>query len=121
MPTYTNRERIVALVALCFALIYQIYAVVAAVWKAPVFAQLFAGLGGPLPFITRAFFLTRLFWWLIPIAFAALSFDVLRRPDPSLRYFVFVLVGSVLAAFFMHTWLVEAMYAPMYRILRNIG
>jgi hypothetical protein len=121
VPAYTTRERVVALVALAVALAYQIYAVVVAIWKAPVFAQLFAGLGGELPFITRAFFATRLFWWLVPLAFAALSFDVLRRQDPSLRYFVLVLAGSALAAFSMHTWLVEAMYAPMYEILRKIG
>lgn len=121
MPSYTTRERTVALVFLSAALAYQIYAVVLAMWKAPVFAQLFAGLGGSLPFITRAFFSTRVFWWLVPVVFVALSFDVLRRRDPPLSYFVLVLAGSALAAFFMHAWLHEAMYAPLYEILRKIG
>ena len=121
MAIYTTRERIVALVALSVALLCQIYAAMIAVWKTPVFAQLFAGLGGPLPFITRAFFATRIFWWLVPTAFALVSVDVLRRRDPSLLHFVLVLVGSALAAFMMHAWIREAMYAPLFEILRKIG
>lgn len=121
MPGYTTRERVVALVALSAALLYQIQAVVLAVWKTPVFAQLFAGLGGPLPFITRAFFAARSYLWLVPVCFAALSFDVLRRRDPSLLYFVLVLAGSALAGFAMQAWMNEAMYAPLYEILRKIG
>jgi len=120
MPGYTTRERIVALVALSMTLIYQIYTVVLAIWKTTTFAQLFAGLGGDLPFITRAFFATRSFWWLVPVVFAALSVDVLRRREPPLIYFALVLVGSALAAFLMHTWMTEAMYAPLYEILRKI-
>jgi hypothetical protein len=80
-----------------------------------------AGLGGSLPFVTRAFFSTRIFWWLVPVAFALVSFDVLRRRKPSLLYFVLVLAGSTLAAFTMHVWIREAMYAPLFEILRKIG
>jgi hypothetical protein len=121
MPIYTTRERIVALIALSIALVFQIYVVIIAIWETPVFAQLFAGLGGELPFITRAFFATRAFWWLAPVVFAALSVDVLRRRDPPLIYFILVLVGSTLASFAMHAWIHEAMYAPLYDILRKIG
>jgi hypothetical protein len=117
VPSYTTRERFVAL---SVALFFQVYAVILAIWQAPVFAQLFAGLGGPLPFITRAFFSTRAFWWLVPVIFAALSVDVLRRRDPPLIYFILVFVGSALAAFSMHAWLHEAMYAPLNEILRKI-
>ena len=120
MPAYTTRERIVALVALSLAVIYQIYVVVWAFWKTPVFAQLFAGLGGPHPFVTRAFLSTRLYWWIVPVVCGALSFNVLRRRDPSLLHFVLVLVGSTLAAFLLHAWIVEAMYAPLYEILEKI-
>ena len=121
MPPYTVRERVVGTVALSAALLYQVYVVAAAIWKAPVLAQLFAGLGGPLPFITRAFFASRPFWWLVPLAFAVLSGDVLRRRDPSLRYFTLVLAGSALAALSMQAWFVEAIYAPIYEIVRKIG
>lgn len=121
MAIYTPRERVVALVAFSIALAGQVLAVVLAIWKAPVFAQLFEGLGGELPFITRAFFATRLFWWLAPIVFGLLSFDVLRRRDPSRAYFTVVLVASTLVAFSLHAWMVQAMYAPLYDILREIG
>jgi hypothetical protein len=38
-----------------------------------------------------------------------------------LSYFIFVLVGSTLASFAMHAWIREAMYAPLFDILRKIG
>ena len=121
MAIYTPRERVVALVGFSVALAGQVYAVVLAIWKAPVFAQLFAGLGGELPLITRAFFATRPFWWLVPLVFGLLSFDVLRRQAPSLTHFASVLVASALTALSMHAWMVEAMYAPLFDILHQIG
>lgn len=121
MAAYTTRERIVALVALSLVVAHQAFSVALAIWAAPVFAQLFAGLGGPLPLVTGIFFATRPLWWLVPVAFAGLSADVLRRPDPSLRHFALVLGGAALAAFFLHVWLIQAMYAPMFEILRKIG
>ena len=55
------------------------------------------------------------------VGFGLLSFDVLRRREPPLLYFVLVLVGSTLAAFSMHAWIREAMFAPLFETLQKIG
>ena len=121
MPAFTNRERFVALVALSAPVAWQAFVVALALWKAPVFAQLFAGLGGELPLVTRAFFASLPVLWLVPLAFLGLSIDVLRRPSAPFPYFITVLVGSTLVALSLPAWIVGAMYAPMYEILRKIG
>jgi len=121
LPTYTKRERIVVIVALAAPVAWQVFAVVIAIWKAPVFAQLFAGLGTELPLATQAFFAARPFLWLVPLAFAALSFDVLRRRDFFPLYFAVVFIGATLVALVMQAWMVQAMYAPMDEILQKVG
>ena len=120
-PTYTTRERVVVIVALAAPIAWQVLAVVIVIWKTPVFARLFAGLGTELPFTTQAFFAARPFLWLVPLAFAGLSFDVLRRRDFPARYFVVVFIAAILVALVMQAWMVQAMYAPMYEILDKIG
>ena len=121
MPTYTRRERVVVIVALAAPIAWQVFAVVIAIWKGPVFARLFAGLGTDLPVSTQTFFAARPFLWLIPLAFAGLSFDVLRRRDFSPLYFVVVFIGATVVALVVQAWMVQAMYAPMDDILRKVG
>lgn len=121
MAAYTPRERVVATVALSLAVLAQLHAVALANFRAPEFAQLFAGLGGELPFVTRFFFATHRLWWLAPLVSGYLSFDVLGRRDPSMKYFAGVLVATVALAVALYTWLVEAMYAPLFGILDKIG
>jgi len=121
MTAYTQRERVVAIVALAVPIAWQLVAVFLAIWKAPVFAKLLIGLGTELPLTTRAFFFARPFLWLVPLAFAGLSFDVLRRRDAPPLYFTVVFVGATVVALVLQAWMVQAMYAPMYQILERIG
>ncbi|HXT19426.1 MAG TPA: hypothetical protein VN811_06310 [Thermoanaerobaculia bacterium] len=89
-------------------------------WKTAVFARLFAGLGAELPLSTRAFFVARPFLWLVPLAFAALTFDVLRRRGAPWLYFIAVFIAATVAALALQAWMVQAMYAPMDEILQKI-
>lgn len=121
MPDPLDRQRISAIVALAAALAWQLYAVVSALRHAALFRSLFAGLGGPLPPVTRYFFATYPYWVILPILFALLSVDVLRRQRPSLPYFTCVLVASVVSALTLQAWLYEAFFAPLFTILEKIG
>jgi hypothetical protein len=121
MENTTSRERIVAIVALAAPIVWQLYAVTSAIRSGPVARNLFAGVGAPLPMVTRYFFASYPYWWLAPAAFAGLSYDVLRRHDPPLSYFSFVLVTSVIASLALHVWVTEAFFAPIFSILQKIG
>jgi hypothetical protein len=120
VPAQIDRKRLTEVVVLAAALLWQLYVVVYAYRHIPDFAQLFAGLGGPLPLITRSCLVTYRLWGLLPLLFAALSADVLRRRNPSPRYFGLVLIGTLLTALGLHAWLQEAMYAPLFRILDQV-
>jgi len=119
--TLSRREKAMAGVVLATALAGQAYAVVVAVRDAPTFVSLFSGLGEPLPAVTRAVLGSYSYWWVLPVAFAGLSLDVLRRRTPSLPYLVAVLAGSFATALVLHAWTREALFAPMLGILRQIG
>jgi len=121
MPDPLDRQRVSALVALGAALAWQLYAVVSALRHASAFRSLFAGLGGTLPPVTRYFFASYPYWVILPILFAVLSVDVLRRQNPPLPYFTAVLVASVASALTLHAWLYEAFFAPLFTILEKIG
>ena len=120
MASSENRQRITTIVVLATSLLWQLYVVVTAFRHAPDFRKLFAGLGGPLPSMTRLFFATYLWWWLVPVGFAILSFDVVRRRDPPLRYFAAVTGGAVLVGFVLCAWMYEAFYQPLFSILDAI-
>lgn len=120
MASSEDRQRITTIIVLGTSIAWQIYVVVTAIRRAPSFEKLFTGLGGPLPLITRSFFATYLWWWLIPVGFAILSFDVIRRRDSSLRYFTSVTIGAVLVGFALCAWLYEAFYQPLFSILDAI-
>jgi hypothetical protein len=121
VPSSQDRRRFAEIATLAAALLWQIYVVVSAYRHAPRFATLFAGLGGPLPFVTESFLATYRFWGLLPLLSAALIADVLRRRNPSARYFGLVLTAVLLTGFLLHAWLYEAIYAPLYTILDKIG
>ena len=121
MAVLTTRERVLSIVVLCAVLAYQIYVVVLAVWQAPTFRTLFAGIGGPLPLMTRSFLAFYRYWWIATVLLAALSFDVLRRRDPPLWYFAATVVATAATALGMHAWMHEAVYAPLFEILRRVG
>ncbi|MFY9826110.1 MAG: hypothetical protein WAM82_32390 [Thermoanaerobaculia bacterium] len=116
-----DRQKIIAIVAFAAPIVWQLYAVVLALRHATLFKSLFAGLGGPLPLVTNAFFLAYPYWGLVPILFVVTSWDVLRRRNPPLPYFSSVLVASYAAALLLHAWLQEAFFAPLFSILQKIG
>jgi hypothetical protein len=116
-----DRRKIMVAVVFGVPIVWQLYAFISALRHAPVFASLFAGLGGPLPLVTRSFFAAYPFWWVLPVLFTALSFDVWRRDNPPLPYFVAVLVASTVSALALHAWLNEAIFAPLFTILEKIG
>lgn len=120
MPIPPER-RFAEIVTLSAGLLWQLYVVITAYRQAPRFEVLFAGLGGPLPLVTRSFLATYRFWGLLPLLFAALTVDILRRRNPSLRYFGLVLAAGFLSALVLHAWLYEAIFAPLNTILDKIS
>jgi len=116
-----NRESITASLGLGAAILWQLYVVLLAYRNAPIFRDLFSGLGGQLPLLTRAFFASYRFWILVPVLFAVLSRDLLRRRDASLQYFAIVLGASLLAALALQAWMNEAVFQPLFSILKAIG
>src|SRR5712671_6272034 len=87
------------LAVLIVTVLWQIYVVAASYSHAGMFRQLFAGLGAEVPLMTRAFFVTVPFWFVIPLLFAALTVDVARRPSAP-AWYVAVLTGVSLSAVF---------------------
>ena len=120
LPTYDKRVRVVILVALAAPIAWQVVAVVLAMWRTAVFTRLFAGLGTELPLSTKVFLAARPFLWLVPLAFAGLSFDILRRRNTAPLYFVVVFIAAFVVALALQAWMVQAMYAPMNEILPKI-
>jgi hypothetical protein len=116
-----GRPKLLAVIALAAPLAFQIYAVVLAFRHAPTFRALFDGLGAPLPLLTRCFLASYPYWVLVPLAFALIAADILRRPQVSTSYFATVLGGSFAVALALHAWLQEAVYAPLYSILDKVG
>jgi hypothetical protein len=118
-----SRDRQKMMVAVVFGapILWQLYAFLSAVRHVPAFMTLFAGLGGPLPPVTRFLFAAYPYWWILPVLFTALSVDVWRRDNPPLPYFVSVLVASTVSALALHAWLNEAFFAPLFTILEKIG
>lgn len=121
MALLTTRERTLAIVVLSTILAFQVYAVILAFWQAPTFMKLFAGLGGPLPLVTRSFLASYPYWWIAPLVFALMSFDLLRRSDPPRWYFAATVSAAAAIAFGMYAWMREAIYAPLFEILDKIG
>lgn len=115
-----TRERIATAVYLGAALLWQAYVVLTAYRNAGTLRTLLAGIGGRLPAVTHNFFATYRFWPLVPLVFALLAADILRRPKASRLYFAVVLVAAVLAALFLQAWLNEAWFRPLYVILQAI-
>jgi hypothetical protein len=116
-----NRESVAASLGLGAAVLWQLYVVLLAYRNAPIFRSLFSGVGGELPLVTRAFFASYKGWILVPALFAILSWDLLRRKDASLLYFALVLGASLLAALALQAWMSEAMFQPLFSILKAIG
>jgi len=116
-----TRERIASATFLSAALAWQTYAVVLAFRNAPVLRSLLAAIGGRLPSVTHNFFVAYSYWPVVPIVFGLLSADVIRRERAPLGYFAAVLVASVISALFLHAWLNEAWFRPLFVVLQKIG
>jgi hypothetical protein len=116
-----SRHRLTVALVLAAALAWLLYVVVAAQRKAPEFLSLLTGLGNPLPTVSRSFFLSYPWWWLVPVLFALLAIDVARRPEPRPRYFALVLGAILLSAFALQAWMLEAVSQPLNTILEAIG
>jgi hypothetical protein len=116
-----DRQNVIAVIVFSAGILWQIYAVVLASRHAATFQSLFAGLGGPLPLVTRAFFASYPYWVILPVSFGLLAMDVLRRREPPLPYFAAVLAGTYAAALLLHAWVQEAFFAPLFSILHKIG
>jgi hypothetical protein len=116
-----RRWRLTEVLALGAGLLWQLYVAVTAFLRVPDFEKLFAGLGGPLPLVTRSLLATYRLWIVFPLLSAVLVADVLRRRNPSLRYFGLVLAAVLLTAMLLQAWLYEALYSPLFTILDQIG
>lgn len=119
MSILQDRKRLIEAAMLSVAVLWQVYVVIAAYRHAPVFAELFAGLEAPLPFVTTFLFETYRFWPLLPLLSAVLSVGVLRRNSSAL-YFRLVLIAVILTAVLLQWWLHEAFRAPLHEILDRI-
>jgi hypothetical protein len=85
MATFSRRERAMASVGLGAAVVYQVYVVGLAVWRAPAFESLYSDLGRPLPPTAHAFFVSCPYWWVVPLVFVRVVrglriVDLVRRP-----------------------------------------
>jgi hypothetical protein len=121
MPPLTLRERIILAVFLAVALACQVYAVALAIWQAPAYATLFEGLGTQLSMTTRSFLATYRHWWIATVLITLASVDLLRRRDPPLWYLTITVSVAAVTAFGMHVWMREALFGPMFDLLRKIG
>ena len=110
-----------ATVVLAAAIAWQIYEAAMALYQAPQFIPLFHGIGLELPLVTRSFIASYRYWWLVPLLFAALSADVMRRRAKPLLYFSAVLTLSVATALTLHAWLYQALSRPLATILEKVG
>ncbi len=116
-----NSSRLQILVVLGVTIAWQIYVVIAAASHAATFQQLFSSLGAELPVMTRLFFITCRWWFVVPLLFAILLADCARRPDAG-RWYVAILTGASLAAgFAMQAWAIEACFTPMFTLIKQIG
>ena len=115
------RHRLAMGLVLAISMAWLLYVITAAYRNAPEFLGLFEGLGNPLPPITRTFFLTYRWWWLLPALLTVLSVDLLRRPNPPVRYFAVVLAATLFFSFAMQAWMYEAFFQPLTKILEAIG
>ena len=114
-----NRERLASAVFLSAALLWQLYSVWLAFRNAPFLRPMVASLGSRIPALTHNFLAVYRFWPLVPLVFAALSFDVARRERAPLGYFAAVIIASVVAALFLQAWLNEAWFRPLVVILNS--
>ena len=116
-----RRWRLTEVVTLGAALLWQLYLVLTAFLRVPHFEKLFAGLGAPLPLLTRSLLATYRLWIVFPLLSAVLVAVVLRRRHSSARSFGLVLAAVLLTAMLLQAWLHEALYAPLMTILDQIG
>jgi len=121
MARISDRERVVAVIALVAALAWQIYVLIRVALQAPTFLTLFEGLGTPLPTVTRAFVATYRYWWLVTALFSALSLDLLRRRELPVAYFATILAFSAATALALDAWLEQAVLGPMIDLMQKIG
>jgi type II secretory pathway component PulF len=115
------RSKLTIGLVLAISYAWLLYVVTAAHFRAPEFRVLFEGLGGPLPRVSRIFFATYHWWWLVPAVLIVLAVDLLRRPSPQLPYFTALLVIALATAFSMHACMHEAIFQPLTHILQAIG
>jgi hypothetical protein len=120
-PTALRRHRLTLAGVLAVALAWLVYVVSSGLRNGRSFSILLEGLGGPLPTVTRTFFATYPWWWLLAVGFALLSVDIVRRPEPPVRYFAVVLAATLLTAFGLLAWMYEAVFQPLTDILQKIG
>lgn len=112
-----NRERLASAVFLSTALLWQLYTAWLAFRNAPFLRPLVASLGPRIPAVTQNFLALYKLWFAIPLLFALLSADVVRRERAPLAYFAAVLIAAVGAALFLQAWLNEAWFRPLVVIL----
>jgi hypothetical protein len=117
----SERERWAAGAVLGAAIAGQSYAALLAARYPSVFERLFAGLGAPLPMVTRTFLATAQWWPAVPVLFALVGVDLLRRRQPNLFHYAGVLLVAMAATVGMLAWIHEAFFAPAFSILQAVG
>jgi len=115
----TNQAQTIALFSATIA--WQVYVVISTYFHAATFAKLFKGLGAELPPLTRLFFATYRWWFLVPVAFIALFVVRLRGPQTTRWQTAALLGGSLLAGFALQAFATEALSGPMFSLIEQIG
>jgi hypothetical protein len=116
-----TRGRSQALAILAVTIAWQIYVVLSVASRAATFRKLFAGLGAELPLMTRIFFESVRWWFVVPVFFAVLLIDCARRQRFPAWYLPALIGSSLAAGFLLQAWATEACSGPMFSLIKQIG
>ena len=121
MPSRGPLPRLHLAVLFAVFLIWQVYVVFAAFHRGAGLDTILTGLGATPPLITRAYLRTLRLWPLVPVLSLLLSADVLRRPEPGVKYSAFALFFVAASGFVLQAWANEAWFVPVLELIRRVG
>lgn len=118
MPNVRALHSITPLLA---AIAWQGYVAYRAHRQAVVLAQLLPALGVAVPKVTAAFLASADWWAAVPVVFAVMAADILRRAGASPMYSRIVTASAFAAAVVLQTWCDQAWFEPMLTMIRSVG
>ena len=102
-------------------ILWQVYSAATAWRSGAMLEKTLGGLGATAGPGVNLFLLTYRWWLIVPVVSAILSIVAIRVIETRPRFAISVLAGEVIAALVMNIWWREALFGPLFSLMRQVG